>query len=69
MKRPKLFVGVWNDDAAYYPHLDGASVMTFEHHDLPLHRRFIRNQGDIFAWMTFVWRHTDSQVLLKPIAN
>jgi hypothetical protein len=69
VKRPKLVIGVWDDDNAYFPHLDGASVMTFERRDLPRHRRFVRSQADVFAWMSFVWRHTDSQVVLTPVRN
>lgn len=69
MKRPKHFVGVWNDQNAYFPHLDGASVMVFEMRDLPSDRRFIQSTADVFAWATFVWRHTDSQVVVSPVAS
>ncbi len=69
MKRPKHYVGIWDDQNAYFPHLDGASVMTFEMRDLPSDRRFIQNTADVFAWATFVWRYTDSQVVVQPVAS
>ncbi|HMR78467.1 MAG TPA: hypothetical protein PKD61_25350 [Polyangiaceae bacterium] len=69
MKRPKTFIGVWDDQNAYFPHLDGLSVMIFEHKDLPVDRRFVKSAADIFSWLTFVWRHTDSQVVLTKEGN
>lgn len=58
MKRPKLFVGIWNDRNAYFPHLDGASVMTFEARDLRA-IRFGRSAENALAWTWFLSRHTE----------
>ncbi|MEZ4227276.1 MAG: hypothetical protein R3B13_40440 [Polyangiaceae bacterium] len=69
MKRPKTYVGIWDDDNAYFPHLDGLSVMIFEHGDLPQDRKFVRSAADIFSWVTFVWRHTDSRVVVQREGN
>ena len=58
MKRPKLFRGVWNDQNAYFPHLDGASVMTFEARDLGT-IRFGQSAENALAWTMFLSRHTE----------
>ncbi|MFO0564223.1 MAG: hypothetical protein U0263_01100 [Polyangiaceae bacterium] len=68
MKRPKTFVGIWNDRNAYFPHLDGASVMTFEARDLKA-IRFVRNAESALAWTLFLSRHTELRSTLERTPN
>lgn len=68
VKRPKLFVGVWNDRNAYFPHLDGASVMTFEARDLGA-IRFGRTAESALAWTLFLSRHTEIRGTFERARN
>ena len=68
MKRPKLFVGIWNDRNAYFPHLDGASVMVFEARDLGT-IRFGRSAENALAWTLFLSRHTEVRGTFERIRN
>lgn len=68
MKRPKTFVGIWDERNAYFPHLDGASVMTFEAKDLcPI--RFVATAENALAWTLFLSRHTELRSEIEPIAH
>lgn len=68
VKRPKLFVGVWNDLNAYFPHLDGASVMTFEARDLGA-IRFGPSAESALAWTLFLSRHTEIRGTFERARN
>jgi hypothetical protein len=68
VKRPKLYVGIWNDQNAYFPHLDGASVMTFEARDLcPI--RFVPTAENALAWTLFLCLHTELQSEIEPVRH
>ena len=68
VKRPKLFVGIWDDQNAYFPHLDGASVMTFEAQDIcPI--RFLPTAENALAWTLFLSRHTELRSEIEPVTN
>jgi hypothetical protein len=69
MKRPKHFLGIWTDQNAYFPHLDGASVMTFEAHDLADGIRLEPTALMALAWVVFVSRHTDCESVIEPASN
>lgn len=69
MKRPKHFLGIWNDHNAYFPHLDGASVMTFEAKDLAEGIRLEPTAVMALAWVVFVSRHTDCESVIEPACN
>ncbi|MBK7585709.1 MAG: hypothetical protein IPI67_36670 [Myxococcales bacterium] len=68
MKRPKLFVGIWNDLNAYFPHLDGASVMTFEAKDIKA-IRFRGTAANALAWTLFLSRHTELESTIERAHN
>jgi hypothetical protein len=68
VKRPKLFVGVWDDRNAYFPHLDGASVMVFEARDLR-GVDFGRTAEHAFAWTLFLSRHSEVQGHFARVAS
>lgn len=68
VKRPKLFVGIWDEDCAYFPHLDGASVMTFEAQDIcPI--RFVPTAENALAWTLFLCRHTELKSEIEPVSH
>lgn len=69
MKRPRIFVGIWQDDNAYFPHLDGASVMTFEAKDLGDALSGAATPETAFAWTMFLCLHTDLSSIIEPVSN
>jgi hypothetical protein len=69
VKPPKLFVGIWDDRNAYFPHLDGASVMTFEADDLAGDISLGATAANALAWVLFLSRHTDLQGVIEPARN
>jgi len=69
VKKPKLYLGIWDDRNAYFPHLDGASVMTFEAQDLADGIAFAATAENALAWTMFLSRHTDLRSVIEPARN
>jgi hypothetical protein len=69
VKRPKFIPGVWENESAYFPNLDGASVMTFEARDLGGAIRFEATAENALAWTLFLCLHTDLRGELEPVTN
>jgi hypothetical protein len=69
VKRPRIFVGIWQDENAYFPHLDGASVMTFEANDLGDTISGTATPESAFAWTMFLCLHTDLESSIEPVRN
>ena len=69
VKRPRIIRGVWENDAAYFPHLDGASVMTFEAKDLRDAVNFAATAENALAWTLFLCLHTELRGEIEPILN